>query len=371
VTSNKPTLLITTNLYPLPWEPNRATFNRQQFALLESEYNVRLLIIVPFLTWKKQSAFQFNSENTFFLPQLYTPGFGRRFYSHWLLLSIKLFAGKWLARKPPHKILASWAFPDAVAASKLVKQFNAKFYFKVHGSDINLHGNFQSRAKQIKSASLVTSGIIAVSNALKQKLSAMDIDKSKIKVIYNGIDHDLFFPKADEIRETEYCLFVGNLKREKGVFELLEGFSQFAAQKPHLHLFYVGSGSILQELKLMANQLGIVDKVSFLGGMDHHELPDLMRSAKCLVLPSYNEGVPNVVLEAMACGTPVIATNVGGIPEVLVKQCGVLIEPKKSTAVTKGLSMIYQKKWDKLEIAKQASQYTWEANKRQLLAVLK
>ena len=121
----------------------------------------------------------------------------------------------------------------------------------------------------------------------------------------------------------------------------------------------------------MSKALNIADKVQLLGSVEHHKLPALITHAKALVLPSYSEGVPNVVLEAMACGTPVLATRVGGIPEVIdEKVCGKLIKPRCELAVENGLNDILNQAWDKDSIKQHSNQFTWENNKYQLIKLL-
>lgn len=370
---NSPSLVIITNLYPLPWEPNRATFNRQQFAQLDDDFCKSVLVPIAFPDWFSHRKELKQTQNLRYVPYFYLPKFGRRFYSVTMFLSIMLHSGLWLLRKKPKKILASWAFPEAVAASWISKLFNADFYFKVHGSDINLHGKIPARAKQIVNASKRALGILSVSQALADEMQLMGIDKDKIHVIYNGVDHDKFsVQKASSPNKPKnYILYVGNLKKEKGVVELLKGFAAITKMHPLITLVYAGPGKIGEELLQQANKLSLNNKVSLLGSVDHHQLPELISQARVLALPSYNEGVPNVVLEAMACGTPVLATNVGGIPEVVNEGiCGKIITAKSEEAVAQGLTFILSQTWDREAIQQHSRQFSWQNNQRQLLKML-
>lgn len=374
--------MIITNLFPLPWEPNRATFNRQQFAQLDDDFDKSILIPVAFSQWFKHRKQIQQSNDVRYVPYFYLPKLGRRFYSVFMFLSILLHSGYWLTRKKPETILASWAFPEAVAASWLSKLFSCKFFFKVHGSDINLHGKIPARAKQIVNAAKRASGILSVSNALAQEMIQLGIAAEKIKVIYNGVNHEKFGlnnPAVESLKplinaktiENGYVIFVGNLKTDKGVIELLEGFAKISEQHPHLTLVYAGPGALKNNLLSQAEQLHIASRIICLGAVDHEELPALISQATLLALPSYNEGVPNVVLEAMACGTPVLATNVGGIPEVVDEAiCGKLIEPKNADAVADGLNIILTTTWQPELIKQHSQQFSWQNNKKQLLQLL-
>jgi glycosyltransferase involved in cell wall biosynthesis len=370
---DKPSLVILTNLYPLPWEPNRATFNRQQFAQLDDDFNKSVLVPVAFPDWFSHRKEFKQTESLRYVPYFYLPKFGRRFYSAMMFISIILHSGLWLVRKKPKKILASWAFPEAVAASWISKLFSADFYFKVHGSDINLHGKIPARAKQIVKASKSALGILSVSQALADEMITMGIDKEKIRVIYNGVDHQKFQVQHTiaNKQSDDYILYVGNLKKEKGVIELIKGFAAISKKYPTLKLLYAGPGNLRSELTNQAKDLAISDKVVLLGGVDHNQLPKLISQARILALPSYNEGVPNVVLEAMACGTPVLVTNVGGIPEVVNEEvCGKIIEAKSYSAVSEGLDYILSTTWNKSNIQLHSQQFSWQNNKHQLLKML-
>jgi len=366
-----PSLIVITNLYPLPWEPNRATFNRQQFAQLDDDFERSTLVPVAFLDWFKHRKSIKQTEHLRLAPFFYFPKFGRRFYSVFMFLSILIHSGWWLARKNPKIILASWAFPEAVAASWLSKLFKSRFFFKVHGSDINLHGGIPARAKQIVSAAKRASGILSVSQALATQMAGMGINSNKIHVIYNGVDPLQFGPDYPAPLPGDYVLYVGNLKTDKGVLELLNGFATMCDDYPILQLVYAGSGVMKNTLLQQAEQLGVSQRVKLLGSVDHAQLPALMSHAKLLALPSYNEGVPNVVLEAMACGTPVLATNVGGIPEVVDESiCGKLIPAKSAEAVTIGLRFLLEKEWNKALIKQHSTTFSWKKNKQQLLDML-
>jgi len=371
----KDSLLIITNLYPLPWEPNRATFNRQQFSLLDDEYDKSVLIPVAFSEWFKHRKTFTQSENLRYVPYFYTPKIGRRFYSIFLFLSIMLHSGLWIKRKKARIMLASWAFPDAVATQWISRLFNAKFFFKVHGTDINEFTKVKSRASQIKSAAQKAIGVISVSQALKNEMVNIGIPAEKIEVIYNGVNHDKFGAKKAELKAEnqhgEYVLYIGNLKKTKGIFELLNGFAQIKDKYPALNLLYAGPGALKNELLECAKSLNIESNIKLLGGVNHDELPSLIHHAKLLALPSYNEGVPNVVLESMACGTPVLATSVGGIPEVINTQtCGVIIPPKNENAVAEGLVTLLSKEWNPEQIQAHSQQFSWKKNKSQLINVL-
>jgi len=369
----KPSIVIITNLYPLPWEPNRATFNRQQFAQLDDAYEKHVLVPVAFTEWFSHRKKIKQSANLRYVPYFYFPKFGRRFYSAMMFISIMLHSGYWLISKKPKTLLASWAFPEAVATSWISKLLNCPFFFKVHGSDINLHGKIPARAKQIVSASKKATGILSVSQALADEMVNIGVNKEKIHVVYNGVDHQKFRIINDESDNAVngYILYVGNLKKEKGVMELLSGFAAIHKKYPGLKLLYAGPGNMSVPIRNQAKLMALSDKIELLGSVNHDQLPALISQARVLALPSYNEGVPNVVLEAMACGTPVLVSDVGGIPEVVDEHiCGKIIAAKSDIAVAEGLDAILSTSWNREMIQQHSQQFSWQNNKHQLLQML-
>lgn len=366
----KERILIITNLYPLPWQPTRAMFNFQQFGYLEEKADVYYLIPVALPDWWKHRNQLDNVEkNIKYVPYIYIPKFGRRFYGKLMQWSLNVVANSWIKNISPAKILASWAYPDAIAAVEIAKKFNTEFYLKVHGSDINMHATFPERAKQITAMASHAKGILSVSQDLANKMVDMGINKDKIHVIYNGVNLEKFIPKPAD-SESPYIVFIGNLKHDKGVVELLNAFIKIHKQFPDLHLRYIGSGNMTAKLQETINKHQLHEKVKLEGIKAHDELPDIIAQATLLALPSYNEGVPNVVLESMACATPVVVTRVGGIPEVVTKETGIIATEITSDAIACCLQEALEKSWDFLAIRAHAESFSWTKNTEELANML-
>jgi glycosyltransferase involved in cell wall biosynthesis len=283
--------------------------------------------------------------------------------------SICLMANSWIKKIAPTKILASWAYPDAVAAVEIAKKHKAEFYLKVHGSDINMHATVPERAKQITAMANQAIGILSVSQDLANKMVAIDINKEKIKVIYNGVNLEKFKPYTTNT-DSPYIIFIGNLKHEKGVIELLNAFIQLHSNYSQFTLKYVGGGPMLGKLKNMVRQHQLENKVIFEGIIPHDQLPKLIGQATLLALPSYNEGVPNVVLEAMACATPVVVTNVGGIPEVVTAETGIIAKEITAECIAECLQQALDKSWDHIAIREHAEIFNWAKNTTELASLL-
>lgn len=350
-------LLIITNLHPVPWAPNRASFNRQQFSRLEEHFNVSRIVLVPFLEWFKNRSLCLSDNNTKYLPFFYLPKFGRRFYPFFQYLSL-LFVHSWIKRSNPHVLLASWAYPDAVAVNLLNKVLKLPLFIKIHGSDINGHLPIPSRRKQIKKAFNNATGVFSVSEALRQKLIKIGVADEKIFVNYNGVDKNIFFPSR--VKHNNSIVFVGNLIKEKGILELLNAFEIIQKSRNDVYLKIIGNGVLENQVKQLILEKKLTSSVSLSGSLPLNEVAHEIRNAILLVLPSYREGVPNVILESLASGTPVVATNVGGIPEVLFSECGIIVHDLAALAET--IFRALDEPWDKNIIVEHAQKYDWDKN---------
>jgi len=371
----KKKIIIITNLYPSSWEPNRATFNKQQFNFLSKHLNVSVLVPVAWPQWLKLTAAQKKEGSeapavkSRFCWYFYTPKFMRRFYSAFMLVSLLINSFFWIRKQQPDYIMASWAYPEGVATAWLAKIFNKPFFLKVHGSDINDYANDKARATQIVNACQRAQGIFSVSQALKQKLVDLGVQAEKIHVIYNGVDKSVFYAQAPPT-PSQSLLFVGNLKANKGVVELIEAFILLKKGHQALTLVIAGNGAMMPFITRRLTEEGLMSEVELLGNVGHHQIPSLLRASRLLVLPSYAEGVPNVILEAFSCGIPVVATVVGGIPEIVNESNGVLVKEKNVEDLTQGINKALAIEWNSERIKEKANDFSWNENASKVLAVI-
>lgn len=373
-------ILILTNLFPTPWDPLRGAFNRQQFERLGQHHDIDVLTAVDFrerlrgVRGDVSVAGLHTDHFTFFYP----PRVGRSLHAMTWLLSLWLQRGRRLRAGGYDCMLVSWAYPDAAAAGWLARRLRIPYVVKVHGSDLNVQASYPLRRRQIRSALRGAGAVVAVSRALAEKAVAIGAAPDRVHVIYNGVDSDRFFPgPRNEARarlglssQGPLLLYVGNLKSSKGCLDLLEAFPALLAEQPLARLVYVGAGSCRDALLERAAALGCSDSVSLAGPVAHAALGDWFRAADLLCLPSHNEGVPNVILEAMACGVPVVATRVGGIPEVVPEFAGVLVPPRESASLSMALVEAAAREWDSGRIATHATGFRWDDNVARLSGVL-
>lgn len=377
----RPRLLIITNLYPTPWENLRGTFNFQQFNHLAEHLDIR--IIVP-VSWKdrfkhrnslrKELAEHPLQNNVSYPVYWYTPGCFRGSYGWSMWASLQWQCRKLIDDFQPDYLLSSWAYPEGVAGTRIAQSLGIPAFVKVHGSDINITAQHPDVKPQIHDWGQKVAGVASVSFDLKQKLEKLGVPGSRIHVIYNGIDHQRFHPSDREaarrmlhLDDAPFLLYVGDLKARKGCMDLLLAFLKLEDKHPDLKLYIAGTGAMQSTLQQTIEQTGVQEKVSLLGKVQHADLNQWYNAASLTCLPSYNEGVPNVLLESMACGTPVVATRVGGIPEVINSDCGLLTEPGDIEALARALDNALEKNWNQERIHQHATGFSWEENTRKML----
>lgn len=323
-------VLALTNLYPNPLQPQRAPFNRHQFRLLNDLAPVR--VIAP-ISWTDEWRLKNRCPRRTTLDGLtvdhprywFPPKILRSRYGQWYRWSVQKAFRRAVKEFQPSIVFSPWAYPDGWAAVKLAREHNLKVVVQVHGSDVKLLDEFP--AKKARTIETVTKadGVIAVSRDLAHDLE--NFGTKNVKVIYDGVDPTLFHKHAATARAAEKCvLFVGNLVPVKSVVTLLEAMRTIQAK-----LTIIGDGPLRASLEYEARVLGL--NASFLGSIPHEELPSHYQAADLFVLPSRSEGVPNVLLEASACGTPWVASNVGGIPEIAHFGASRLVEPDNVAAL--------------------------------------
>lgn len=265
----------------------------------------------------------------------------------------------------PDIIDAHYLYPDGVAAALLARRLGVPFVVTARGSDVNLLAREFVPRRRIRWAADRAAAVIAVSSALKQSLLGLGVPESKLVVLRNGVDADLFRPKdpesadrPDGMPSKRKVAWVGNLVVEKGPDLAIEAL----ALMPELELALVGDGPMRLALVSLARRLGVEARVRFLGTMPQAELREVYSSAEALLLTSTREGWPNVLLEAMACGTPVVACDVGAVREIVTDaKVGRVLARRDPAAIAAALADLLASPPSRQTVRAHALQFGWSA----------
>lgn len=272
-------------------------------------------------------------------------------------------------------ILNFLLYPAGFAALTVGRKLGLPVVVGSIGSDLNAIPDAVSRWLTRKTLHGATR-VITKSEQLRRRVIEMGVNASRIHVVMNGCNGDLFRVRDCQSARRELKLpstaelivFVGRLHRGKGVAELLSAVAVLAKQRPELHLAYVGDGPELGELSTKVRATEFAKRVHFPGACAAQEVALWLAASNLLALPSHAEGCPNVVIEALSCGRPVVATNVGALPELVDASCGVLTPVNNVAALAKALDYALHQSWNEDLIARRF-QRSWDQVAQEVLEI--
>ena len=258
---------------------------------------------------------------------------------------------------------AHYFYPDGVAAVLLGKLLKKPVVITARGSDINVIPKYRLPRKMIQWAANHAAHLITVSAALKTSLSGLGVPPEKITVLRNGVDTNLFHPTArEEMRRLlgvsgPLLLSVGNLVPLKGHDLVIKALQQLEG----MQLILIGDGPEKEVLQQLSRSLDVAHRTRFLDNLTQMDLARYYSAADALILASSREGWANVLLESMACGTPVIATPVGGNPEIVAAPAaGRILTERTADAIARSVRELTQSDADRHQTRKIACSFGWE-----------
>ena len=261
-------------------------------------------------------------------------------------------------------------YPDGVAAVMVARALDKPVVITARGTDINLIPQHAFPRKLILRAAHQADAMITVCEALKDELVALGADPAKVTALRNGVDLSLFHPAGrDEARAAlgltteagtrRFTLAsVGHLIERKGHERVIGAL----AELPDVDLLIAGTGPEEGALRRLAESLGVASRVRFLGALPQARLREVYVGVDALVLASSREGWANVLLEAMACGTPVAASNVWGTPEVVASpEAGELMPERTAAGVAEAVRRLRASPRDRAATRRYAERFSWDA----------
>jgi glycosyltransferase involved in cell wall biosynthesis len=260
---------------------------------------------------------------------------------------------------------AHYFYPDGVAAALLARALGKPLVITARGTDINLIPEYALPRRMIQWAAGRASAIVTVCAALKTALTELDVPAERITVLRNGVDLQAFRPIDPAQARTELgeslggtlLASVGHLIERKGHHHVIGALRDL----PETRLMIAGTGPERAALEALAAQMGVADRVRFLGHIPHRDLAKLYSAADALVLASSREGWANVLLEAMACGTPVVASNIWGTPEVVAgPEAGQLMPELSAAGVAEAVRQLLAQPPQRADTRRYAERFSWD-----------
>lgn len=382
-------VLVITKIFPNAAEPTSAPFNRQQISALARRCHVEVLATIPWypgagLLAGRSSAgrltkvpdreeidgIEVRHPRTLFLPRV---GHGL-----WAPMYVASLAPLALAyRGKVDVVLGTWAYPDGAASVALARLIGVPAVVKLHGSDMNTVAKLPGPRRVLRLALRRAAHVVAVSRALAEEARALGVLADRVSVVTNGVDAELFHPRDRGAARRELglgegrriVLYVGNLKKTKGVLDLANAFESIASGSPDIDLAIVGGGEAHGELAAVGARWP--GRVTLAGPRPLDEVPTWMAACDVIALPSWAEGTPNVILEALASGRRAVASAVGGIPDLITESAlGELVPPRDVGALASTIARIARQDYDAAEVAALGARGGWAESAGRLLDVL-
>jgi teichuronic acid biosynthesis glycosyltransferase TuaC len=352
-------LAVVTQHFPSSTQPSRGQTAYQVLRLLARQHDVQVFypvikypVFLPHpgkdrppvdLSWAppevKTSYIQFRG-----VPALTRPINGL-LMAHSLLPHVRKFA--------PDVVLNYDIFPDGDATVRIARALDIPSVLTAVGSDLNRIPD--PLCAMLTRAALRNADFVAtVSHDLCKTARSMGADPARSRATLNGCDAAVFHPRdRNEARlalgltpDEEAIVYIGRMDFRKGLVELIDAVAQLVSHRPNLRCYMVGDGSDEPLLRQQIATHNLEAQIKIMPVCPSDQIAVWMAAATLITLPSYAEGCPNVIVEALASGRPVVATNVGGIPELMDETAGVLVPPKDVPALVKGLDKVLSKTWD-------------------------
>lgn len=269
-------------------------------------------------------------------------------------------------------IHAHYAHPPGFVAVLLAKIMKKPVLITCHGSDIHEYTEInytnKLRKQRVLYAIKNATHLITVSHFLKRKIISLGINDEKIEVIYNGKNKEFYPRNKVEVRrklglplDKKIILNVGVLTPIKGTVYLINAFADLIKERDDLLLIIIGEGPLRSELENKARSLNLEQYVQFIGFVPNEELVFWFNAADLFVLPSLGEGFGIVIIEALSCGIPVVASNIGGIPEIINEDhLGILVPPENTKELSTGILQAINKKWNRNSLIERSKYYSWD-----------
>jgi teichuronic acid biosynthesis glycosyltransferase TuaC len=353
-------ILFFSTAFPQPHDPYRAPYNLQRCRALAMSHDVAVVSPRSWLdsltiahppvraTSDGKDRFWDVSYPTFYYP----PGCCRGQHARCLWLSCRRDLASLTDRFRPDVVLSYWTFPDGEVALRIARQARVPAVAIVGGSDVLLNGHDAARRERVRRVLSHVDAVIAVSEALRDRIHELGIERRRIHRIPPAVEHETFRP-GDRLQArirlglpatSPVLLWVGRMAPVKSVTTLIDALAALRRTHPAVRLCLVGDGPLRRQLESQVIRSGLGEHARFEGFVAPANLPDWYRAADVTVLPSVSEGSPNVLLESIACGTPFVASDVGGVRAIATDGLDILVPPLNVESLTSALDQVLRRR---------------------------
>ncbi len=370
-------ILIFTTLFPNKQMPQHGLFVKARINALARKHEIRVVAPVPYFPrWNvSQKWFRFSQVPleetidgiTVYHPRYFlTPRILRSLYGFFMFISLYRFIRQIDRQFPFDLIDAHFLYPDGVAAVAIARRLNKKIILNARGTDVNWYPKFRIIRQLICYALRKADAVTAVSENLREGIGKLGVACGQVAVIPNGIDTNTFcFRPREEARRLlnftdnrRTVLAVGHLLEAKGFHLLIQALRYI--QGDDIQLVIIGEGEFKNQLQQLIDEGNMREKVKLVGERPQSEVALWYAAADVFCLASLREGRPNVVLEAMACGTPVVSMNNWGLSQFVNDERGLLLDSYDPRGIADALDRTLAKKWDRVRISHFMKGFTWE-----------
>lgn len=375
-------ILVFTSLYPNNVQPTHGVFVKERLTAVSRLPGCQVTVVapVPYFPplpvgrWFSYSqvarkevieGVEVHHPRYFLIPKVAMALHGLLMY-----LSLRSFVRELHRERRFDLVDAHYVYPDGFAAVRLAGLLGLRVVVTARGSDIHRFTEFPLIRRLVLGTLQRADRAIAVSASLKEAMMRLGLPETKIAVVPNGVDTEKFHPMSRAearsrlgLENGKLILSVGHLVPLKGFDLLIRSFAALVEQKEHRdsRLVIVGEGPERPRLEKLVASLGLSDRVRLVGAVAHRDLRPWYSAADAFCLASSREGWPNVLLESMACGTPVVATAVGGAPEIVASDRLGLLAERSEPPLARALDRALSEVWDHRLIAGHARARSWEA----------
>jgi glycosyltransferase involved in cell wall biosynthesis len=390
-------VLVITHTFPTKYNPVAAIFLLNQLKSLEKFCDIRVIFpyayvpnikfLNPYYRFSKIPEYEkVHGIDVFHPKYIMIPRilFKLRLLNYYLAIeslfsylsakkTVKNFLNEW----NPDIIHLHGSLSESLLVNWIKKGFKKPLLVTVYGEDVTRYSKQFPSSLLVKNTFKNADAIISQSEFLKKEIGRLGIKNKRFFIIPMGALIEKFKPKGKNIararlnlpQDKKIILFVGHLFARKGVEYLIKALKQVSKKEKKVLCCIIGSGHLELQLKKLASDLGLNQNVKFLGQKKHSQIPQFMNACDIFVLPSLNEGLPVVLCEALACGKPVVATNVAGTPELVNIDVGLLVKPKDPDDLARKLILALNKKWESKKLLKRAQDFTVDKSAKKLLKV--